>query len=142
MTETSCKQPKTRINRQRTTAKEVIVCQAGNAQIAGTPLKRMPTPMSAHRARKSVNFLIIPAIHRIVPMKVPIVESANRRADFLPSYSLRAIPNMRAEYHPKGELSVICYSLLVNSKKGMKSFYISHPLWIYIMRLSSNSNNN
>ena len=82
-------------NTQRTTVKEVIVCQAGNAQVVGTPLKRMPTPMSAHRARKSVNFLIIPAIHRIVLMKAPMIESENRRADFLTSYSLRAIPNMR-----------------------------------------------
>jgi hypothetical protein len=58
--------------------KEVIVCQAGNAQIAGTPWRRMPTPTSAHHAKKRVNFWIIPVIHRIVLMKVPIIESARK----------------------------------------------------------------
>ena len=61
--------------------KEVIVCQAGNAQIAGTPLKTTPIPTSVHHAKKNVNFSIIPAIPRIVPMKVPITESVNRKPD-------------------------------------------------------------
>jgi hypothetical protein len=30
-----------------------------------------------------------------VLMKAPMIESENRRAEFLTSYSLRAIPNMR-----------------------------------------------
>jgi hypothetical protein len=59
----------------------VIECQAGNAQIAGTPLKQMLTPTSVHRAKKNVNFWIIPAIPRIVLMKVPITGSVNRKPD-------------------------------------------------------------
>jgi hypothetical protein len=38
----------------------------------------MPTPMNAHHAKKSVNFWIIPVIHRIVPMKGRIIESVKK----------------------------------------------------------------
>ena len=67
--------------RQLTFFKEVMLCQAGNAQIAGTPLKTMPTPTSVHHAKKNVNFSIIPAIPRIVLTKVPMTESVNRKPD-------------------------------------------------------------
>jgi len=40
--------------------------------------RRMPTPTSAHHAKKRVNFWIIPVIHRIVLMKVPIIESVRK----------------------------------------------------------------
>ena len=62
--------------------KEVILCQAGNAQIAVTPLKTMLTPTSVHHAKKNVNFSITPAIPRIVLTKVPMTESVNRKPDY------------------------------------------------------------
>nr|ABL59924.1 putative rubredoxin-like non-heme iron protein [uncultured bacterium] len=68
--------------RQPTFFKEVMLCQAGNAQIAGTPLKTMPTPMRVHHAKKNVNFSIIPATPRIVLTKVRMTESGNRKPDF------------------------------------------------------------
>jgi hypothetical protein len=68
--------------------KEVIVCQAGNAQIAGTPLKPMLTPTSVHHAKKNVNFSIIPAIPRIVLTKARITESVNRKPDVVVKYKL------------------------------------------------------
>jgi hypothetical protein len=61
--------------------KEVILCRAGNAQIAGTPSSLMRILMSVHRAKKNVNFSITPVIPRIVPMKVPITESVNQKSD-------------------------------------------------------------
>jgi hypothetical protein len=61
--------------------KEVILCKAGNAQIAGIPLKRMRTPTSARHAEKNANFLTIPATRRTAPMRVPMTESARKKND-------------------------------------------------------------
>jgi hypothetical protein len=66
----------------------VILCQAGNAQIAGTPLTPMLTPTSAHHAKKNVNFSIIPAIPRIVLMKVRMTESVNPKPDIAVEHKL------------------------------------------------------
>jgi hypothetical protein len=66
----------------------VILCQAGNAQIAGTPVKPMLTPMSVHHAKKNVNFSIIPAIRRIVLTKVRITGSVNRKPDVAVGHNL------------------------------------------------------
>ena len=74
--------------RQLTFFKEVMLCQAGNAQIAGTPLKTTPIPTSVHHAKKNVNFSIIPAIHRIVLTKVRITESVNRKPDVTVEHKL------------------------------------------------------
>jgi len=41
----------------------------------------MLTPTSVHHAKKNVNFSIIPAIPRIVLMKVPITELVNQKPD-------------------------------------------------------------
>jgi hypothetical protein len=79
---------KTADHRQLTFFKEVIVCQAGNAQIAGTPLKPILTPTSVHHAKKNVNFSIIPAIPRIALTKVRITESVNPRPDFTVEHKL------------------------------------------------------
>jgi hypothetical protein len=57
----------------------VIICPAGNAQIAGIPLKPMRIPMSARHARKNANFWIIPATRRIAPPMALMIESAAKR---------------------------------------------------------------
>ena len=74
---------KTADHRQLTFFKEVIVCQAGNVQVAGTPLKPILTPTSARHAKKNVNFSIIHAIPRIVLTKVGMTESENLKPDFI-----------------------------------------------------------
>jgi hypothetical protein len=65
-----------------------MLCQAGNAQIAGTPLKTMLTPTSVHHAKKNVNFSIIPAIRRIVLTKVRMTESESRKPDIAVEHNL------------------------------------------------------
>ena len=74
--------------RQLTFFKEVMLCQAGNAQIAGTPLKTTPIPTSVHHAKKNVNFSIIPAIPRIVLTKVRMTESESLKLDFTVEHKL------------------------------------------------------
>jgi hypothetical protein len=64
----------------------VILCQAGNAQIADTPLKRMLTPTSAHPAKKNVNFSMI------VPMKARMTESGKRITELIPQKINREKP--------------------------------------------------
>jgi hypothetical protein len=52
----------------------------------------MLTPTSAHPAKKNVNFSIIPATRRIVPMKARMTESGKRITELIPQKINREKP--------------------------------------------------